>query len=432
MPKDEAVGLDVLGKGKYKNNNYKLMFKTLKIKNFQSHNDSELKFSSGINIIVPEDENNPNDVGKTSIFRALQLLCTNRPSGGNYFPNDKEKGKTEISAEFDGCERITLTKNIKNKETKNSVYRLGGKKFEKFGTAIPDQIVSALNISEINIQEQLDQPYLVTSTPGEIAKTINKITKIEKSDQWISTLTSEINSTNKDIEKLKKEISDKIKELKKYSDIEQTALLVDRLEKVEVKIENYTEDYDNLVDINTEFLELEDWISKNEKYVLGIENLVNEVEILFVDIENLNVEKEKIQYLLHLSEDIEKLKFVKRIEQDLDFLQDILQEEKETQKEKDLLQEFLILIDEIDKLKKINVEQELKSIQKVIEQFEMIEQEEEDLLSSVELEEEVEFLMNEYTEAKKNYISGLKELGKCPTCLSSIDERTIQRIAKEL
>lgn len=408
------------------------MFKKLNIKNFQSHENSELEFSSGINIIVPEDENNPNDVGKTSIFRALQLLCTNRPLGGSYFPKDKKKGKTEISAEFDNCEKITLIKNIKNKEVESTIYKLGKKKFEFPKKAIPDQIVSALNISEINIQEQLDQPYLVTSTPGEIAKTINKITKIEKSDQWISTLTSEINSTNKDIVRNKQEVSDIETALKKYSDIEETVLLVNRLEKVEVKIEKYTDDYDDLISKHTEFIKLGSWISENRKCVVEVEKLIDEAEILFVDIENLNVEKEKIQYLLHLSEDIERLKLANEVDQDLRVLQELLQKEKETQKEKDLLQEFLILIDEIEELKEINVEQELESVQEVIKQFEMIEQEEEDLLSLVELEEEVEFLMNEHTGAKKNYISGLKELGKCPTCLSSIDERTIQRIVKEL
>jgi len=408
------------------------MFKNLKIKNFQSHNNSSLEFSPGVNIIVPESENNPNDVGKTSIFRALQLLCTNRPSGGNYFPKDKEKGKTEISAEFDDCEAIALIKNIKNKEVKNSIYKLGNKKFEAFGRAIPDQIVSALNISEINIQEQLDQPYLITSTPGEIAKTINKITKIEKSDQWISALTSEINSTNKDVTKTKQEISDIDIDLENYSDIEQTTLLVNRLEKVEVKIEKYTDDYDNLVNTNAEFIELGSWIDRNEYVVEYVEKLIYEAEMILSEIDELNEEREKLHYLLSLSGDIEKLQTVKETEQDLVFLQEVFQEAKEIQKEENILQEFLFLIDEIGELKKINVDQELKSIQKIMNQIEETQEEEAFLLSLIEFENEVKILGNRYTKTKEDYILGLQKLRKCPTCLASIDEKTIRRIMKEL
>ena len=52
------------------------MIKSLKIENFQSHKDSYLEFSNGINIISGKSNN-----GKTAILRALNWVITNRPQG---------------------------------------------------------------------------------------------------------------------------------------------------------------------------------------------------------------------------------------------------------------------------------------------------------------------------------------------------------------
>lgn len=410
------------------------MFKKLKIKNFQSHENSELKFSSGINIIVPEDVNDPNDVGKTSIFRALQLLCTNRPSGGNYFPKNKEKGKTEILVDLDNAEEISLIKNIKDKEVKSAIYKIGSKKFEKFGASVPDQIVSALNISEINFQNQLEliSPYLITSTPGEIAKTIAKTIKIEKSDQWISSLTSEINFTNKDVIRVKQEICDIKIDLKKYENIEEIVLFVARLEKIEIKIKKYEDSYDDLININTEFIELENWINENKGIATEAEKLFYEIEIVFGEIVDLNEEKEKLEYLLFLQEDIEKLVSINKVKKDLSFLQDVIREEKKTQKEESILLEAVFLIDEIDELKKVNVNQELKSIQEIIWEIVELKKEKQDLLNLINIQKNIEILVKKYADVKKDYIVDLKSFGKCPTCLSVVNDKTIKRIAKEL
>lgn len=407
------------------------MFKKLKIKNFQSHENSELEFSSGINIIVPEDGNNPNDVGKTSIFRALQLLCTNRPAGGNYFPKNKEKGKTEILVELDNDKEISLIKNIKDKEAKSAIYKIGNKKFEKFGASVPDQIVSALNISEINFQNQLDPPYLITSTSGEIAKTINKITKIEQSDEWISSLTTEINTTNRDIIKLKQEIKAKKNELKKYSNIDETVALVNRLEKIISKTNKYTDDYDCLLSVNNEVIEIEDWLLSNKTNVFALEKLIDETEEIFVKMESIGKEKDSLQYLLDLIEDIERLKYVD-VGTDLDVLQKIMKEENQLLEEKRVLQELTGIFEIVDDLKRVNVEKDLKSVQEMLRKINELQEEKRGLFGFFKAQKQVDVLINDYSKIKEEYVFDLKKFGKCPTCLSIIGDKVIKRIAKEL
>lgn len=403
------------------------MFKSLKIKNFQSHENSELEFSSGINIIVPENENDPNDIGKTSIFRALQLLCFNRPLGGSYFPNSKEFGKTEISVELLNDKTVSLIKEIKNKEVKKTIYKLDKKSF----SSIPDQVVSALNLSETNIQQQLDEPYLVTSSGGEVAKTINRITKIEQSDEWISSLTTEINTTNRDITKLKQEIKAKKNELKKYSDIDETAALVSRLEKIINKVDKYTDDYDHLLNVNNEVIEIEDWLFLNKTYVSVSEKLIDETEKILVEIESISKEEEVLRYLLNLIEDVKRLKHVD-VRKDLDALQKMMQEENQLLEEKEILQELIEISEDVDDLKKVDVEKDLKTAQEMMQKINEMQKEKDDLFEVLETRKETDILIDNYSEVKKEYISDLKKFGKCPTCLSIIEDKVIKRIVKEL
>ena len=58
------------------------MIKKLHIRNFQSHKDSRLIFSDGVNVIVGNS-----DSGKSAILRALNWVITNRPSGDSYISN---------------------------------------------------------------------------------------------------------------------------------------------------------------------------------------------------------------------------------------------------------------------------------------------------------------------------------------------------------
>ena len=65
------------------------MIKSLSIKNYQSHKDSYLEFSEGVNCILGGSDN-----GKTAIIRAINWIMTNRPLGESFRSN--WGGKTEV------------------------------------------------------------------------------------------------------------------------------------------------------------------------------------------------------------------------------------------------------------------------------------------------------------------------------------------------
>lgn len=201
------------------------MFSSIRIKNFQSHKDSYVELCPGVNVIAGKSQS-----GKTAIVRAL-LWLFNNASGAKYFSNfagDEGKLYVELTCAEDDT-KIALHKLIKkNKDGIKHVmpgvsqYHLdyASKEnhiFSALKGGVPDEVAKKLGISELNCQKQLDMPFLVTSSPGEIARAINRITNLERADLWVSECSSRINQISAQIINNKQLIQDWQEELKKYN-----------------------------------------------------------------------------------------------------------------------------------------------------------------------------------------------------------------------
>jgi len=124
-----------------------------------------------------------------------------------------KKGIVSIDAEFTDGYRVVLEKEYKRDKTglakvipntaSYKVFRNGNQQhiFTNFGQTVPEEVQAVLEIGDINVQGQLDQHFLITSSGGDVARTINKITKLENVDKWTSELTTNINTTSKIIKR---------------------------------------------------------------------------------------------------------------------------------------------------------------------------------------------------------------------------------------
>jgi len=63
-----------------------MVVEKITIKNFQSHEETELQFSSGVNVIVGSS-----DSGKSAILRALKWVVQNKPSGTAFFTEGSDE-----------------------------------------------------------------------------------------------------------------------------------------------------------------------------------------------------------------------------------------------------------------------------------------------------------------------------------------------------
>lgn len=147
------------------------MIESLTLKNFQPFDFQRVEFSPGVTTLV-----GPTDSGKSAILRAIRLLALGRPNVSADFVKWGSKGFVLIF-KVDG-------KRIKRSRRKNkNVYTLGDQQLVAFGSTVPDTVADVLNLSDLNFQLQLDPPFWLTESPGQLSKKLNQIINLDAIDR---------------------------------------------------------------------------------------------------------------------------------------------------------------------------------------------------------------------------------------------------------
>jgi len=251
------------------------MIKKLVIENFQSHEKTELNLDPGVNVITGVSQS-----GKTAILRALYWLFHNRPSGERIRSNFA-KGATKVMIETSEGDSIWHVK-----DEKSNSYAIGDNLFDKIGKDVPDMVQRALRISELNVQKQLDEPFLVTSSAGEVAKTINRITRLEMVDNWVSDLTSKVNSINREKERLEAEIETSKNKIKSYRVLVSLQPILDRAKEID-------EQLDKLNELKSKITYLTSDIDDKSSAFIKFETLSSSISGILESAEKINTEIEK-------------------------------------------------------------------------------------------------------------------------------------------
>jgi DNA repair exonuclease SbcCD ATPase subunit len=244
------------------------MISSISIKNFQSHEDNSLEFLPGVNVIVGSS-----DSGKTAILRALNWVIYNRPSGLSYISywnRDKKKQPVDFtsvsinigdwlihrirSSEFNGYE-------IDNDESNDAGAPF--QSLEAIGTDVPEEISKTFNLTEVNIQRQMDAPFLLSESSSEVARFFNRTIRLDLIDRVLSNAETMRRRIAKDIIETNTLIDDLEEEMSRYSWIEDACLEIQKAEKRKDRIENNS----------NKISELEDLVNAGEEYKEKINKL---------------------------------------------------------------------------------------------------------------------------------------------------------------
>jgi exonuclease SbcC len=178
--------------------------KRLRIKNFQVHKNLEIKLDPFVTTIV-----GPSDVGKSAIIRAIKWLSTNRPQGDAFI----QVGAKRTTVILD-TEKHTIKR---KKGGATNTYHLDKDDYKAFGNDVPDPVIRALNLSDINFQGQHDNPFWFNDSAGEVSRQLNKIIDLHIIDTTLSNVAGFLRQAKIEetvIQKRLAQIKERRKELK--------------------------------------------------------------------------------------------------------------------------------------------------------------------------------------------------------------------------
>lgn len=243
----------------------------LQLRNFQSHKRSIIELSKGVNVFTGQS-----DKGKTAIIRAIRFIKDNKPSGDEF--RSWWGGNTEVEVTFDEGNIIKRTRtNTENSYTINDETPL-----KAFGQGVPDEVKKILNLDDVNVQNQMDAPFLLSETSGEVANHFNRIAGISIIDKSISKAKSAIAKTKQSIEHYEEDLTEKQEQFTKYKDL-------DVYEK-EVKTLNDLDGQKRKLD--GEIVTLNMWTNRIKKINNQLEN-INEFLQLEKPVKDLLIQKDK-------------------------------------------------------------------------------------------------------------------------------------------
>ena len=127
------------------------------VKNYQRHANSTLEIGPGVTSLIGKS-----DHGKTSIVRAIGWFRFDRPLGNNFV----RKGQNKVVVSIDDVSHV--------KDKSKNYYLLNEEPVET------KKAQELCGLDSVNIQEQLDQPFLLKASPGEVARQLALLIDLEK------------------------------------------------------------------------------------------------------------------------------------------------------------------------------------------------------------------------------------------------------------
>lgn len=253
------------------------MFKSLDIEYFQAHKKTSLEFVPGVNVIIGQS-----DSGKSSTLRSLNLVVNNKPSGAEFCSWFAEKNPTKVAITTAEDSKVTRVRSASVNQ-----YLIDDEVFKAFGAGEPPaEVTDVLKMGSINIAKQLDAPFLLSASPGEVARYMNQIAGIDKIDLALSNIASTISgirSNSKTEESEIEKLQESLKQFARLDEFEESVAEVEHLFAVIAPLEVECQQLANLVSsikkVQAEATETADWLRVEVRYA-EVQSLVDELKVV--------------------------------------------------------------------------------------------------------------------------------------------------------
>lgn len=286
------------------------MISLLTINNFQSHKQTRLKFHPKVNIIT-----GTSDSGKTAIFRSLVWLINNKPLGKSFIRWNQNEAKVMMKLNKYKIERI--------KSNKINIYKLNTNYDYQAGNDVPENIKDAININKISIQRQLDPPFLLSDSPGEVAKAFNEIAELNEIDISTKNIKHNLNTIKKKHDFIKDTVDQLKKELNKYTYLKDAEKEIENIEKLHEQQNNKENKINELEQYLYDIKKLKQYTKQYKQKAKSLKR----IEVINDKLNKLKELKNKIQILDKILCSIDDVKSdLKRNRDKAQYFNDLLKE----------------------------------------------------------------------------------------------------------
>jgi DNA repair exonuclease SbcCD ATPase subunit len=360
-------------------------------------------------------------------LRIKNFQGQNRPLGDGIIRKG-QSGNVFTSMETDTC---TVTK---EKGAKTNQYTLSGEKepYTGFGQNPPEEIVDALNFDEINIQPQLDLPFLVLASPGHVAQHIRSISGLDIVDKVTALIKSKLSAKSNLLSTRQEELKEtkvKLFELEKIDTkrmeelIRKAEELMEENREVSLLENSLQKIVDELQDVEKTWITLpEDTASILEKGTATISDL----EQAKVKVSNLTALLEELKEVketwIDLPEDMEAILekgstavsehklFQAKISNLAALLEELVSLEKEIVEIPELGKDFIFKIEATEKQYN-NMGDRIRRLDEIISELQEAEAREKEIDKQIKEEQDALFSL-------------LDQITVCPVCTSALTDET--------
>ena len=220
------------------------MLKQLNIRNFQSHKSSDIEFHKGVNAIV-----GPSDCGKSAILRALRWVLFNDQPGEAYRRHGSDKTTISITIGNTDYARVRSNKDNKYIMSVEDEYP-EPQEFDKVKNDVPEELARAFNMDDINVQKQMDSPFLLSESPAEVGRILNRAAGIDDIDTCMSKINGMERENSAELKTRTGDLKDLDGELARYKrlpDVDAQLAVTEKLEKALKKGNTQAEDITSLL-----------------------------------------------------------------------------------------------------------------------------------------------------------------------------------------
>lgn len=351
-----------------------LMIKSMTLKLFKIHKDSTLNFAPGLNVIRGESDN-----GKSAIFSALRWVTENYPSGDSFRTKGYGDDATEVEVVFDDG----AVKRVRG--NKENYYEFNDELYKAMRSDVPEEISDFIKFNDVNIQTQYQPFFLLSESPGEVARRLNSIVGldiIDRAQKKINGLTTEAKSAIKHNEAM---VDYYETSLLLYSGLE---LVEGRLNNLESSFKEYDKlqkDYDLLETSVSDILDQREKLKK-VKQLLKIESDVTSILSVYQSIQEMEENCGKLTTLISKMEGCKTM----------------IQEQSTILENEEKVLNLMSVVSDIEEKGK-----DLRDLKHMIK--------------AIEIEEKkLKYTIQDVSSAMDEYEKEMANLGSCPLCGSEL------------